>query len=233
MPENVFSNYLVFSYISIIFSHNIYNSKFSIFILISFIKIIIIQKNFKLFIIDNESMSILTGREILNSLNKDIIIDPFNIKNLNPNSYNLTLHDEIKFYDCNFLDMKKDNPTKIIKIPNDGLWLEPGETYLGRTIEYTVTKNLVPIIKARSSIARLHINIINSAGFGDIGYSGHWTIPISVIKKTKVYPFVTICQIYYSDITGEIDKEYNINNKYQNSRDIMASKIYKEFESTI
>ena len=65
-------------------------------------------------------MSILTGREILNSLNKDIIIDPFNIKNLNPNSYNLTLHDEIKFYDCDFLDMKKDNPTKIIKIPNDG-----------------------------------------------------------------------------------------------------------------
>ena len=41
----------------------------------------IIQKNFKLFIIDNESMSILTGREILNSLNKDIIIDPFNKKN--------------------------------------------------------------------------------------------------------------------------------------------------------
>ena len=178
-------------------------------------------------------MSILTGKEILNSLNKDIIIDPFNIKNLNPNSYNLTLHDEIKFYDCNFLDMKKDNPTKIIKIPNDGLWLEPGETYLGRTIEYTVTKNLVPIIKSRSSIARLHINIINSAGFGDIGYSGYWTIPISVIKKTKVYPFVNICQIYYNEITGEIDKEYNDNNKYQNSRDIMASKIYKEFDLNI
>ena len=113
LPENVFSNYLVFSYISIIFSHNIYNSKFSIFILISFIKIIIIQKNFKLFIIDNESMSILTGREILNSLNKDIIINPFNIKNLNPNSYNLTLHDEIKFYDCNFLDIKKTTQQKL------------------------------------------------------------------------------------------------------------------------
>ena len=178
-------------------------------------------------------MGILTSREILNRLYKDIIIDPFNIKNLNPNSYNLTLHDELKFYDCNFLDMKKENSTKILKIPMDGLWLEPGETYLGRTIEYTVTKNLVPIIKTRSSIARLHIQIINSAGFGDIGYSGHWTIPISVIKKTKVYPFVTICQVYYNDITGEIDKEYNVNDKYQNSRDIMASKIYKEFESNI
>ncbi|MGH9980797.1 MAG: dCTP deaminase, partial [Nitrososphaeraceae archaeon] len=116
-------------------------------------------------------MGILTSREILNRLNKDVIIEPFNIKNLNPNSYNLTLHDELKFYDCDYLDMKKENSTKIIKIPNDGLWLKPGETYLGRTIEYTVTKNLVPIIKTRSSIARLHINIINSAGFGDIGYS--------------------------------------------------------------
>ena len=178
-------------------------------------------------------MGILTSKEILNRLNKDLIIDPFNIKNLNANSYNLTLHDELKFYDCAFLDMKKENSTKILKIPNDGLWLEPGETYLGRTIEYTVTKNLVPIIKSRSSIARLHIHIINSAGFGDIGYSGYWTIPISVIKKTKIYPFVTICQIYYNEITGEIDKEYNDNNKYQNSRDIMASKIYKEFDLNI
>ena len=123
-------------------------------------------------------MAILTGNEILNRLNKDIIIDPFKIKNLNPNSYNLTLFNELKYYDCDFLDMKKDNSTKVITIPNDGLWLEPGEAYLGRTVEYTVTKNLVPIIKTRSSIARLHINLINSAGFGDIGYSGNWTINI-------------------------------------------------------
>ena len=54
-------------------------------------------------------MGILTSREILNRLNKDIIIDPFNIENLNTNSYNLTLHDELKFYDCDFLYMKKDN----------------------------------------------------------------------------------------------------------------------------
>ena len=174
------------------------------------------------------SMGILTSKEIQNRLNKDILIDPFDIKNLNPNSYNLTLYDELKVYDCEILDMKKDNSTKVIKIPIDGLLLEPGETYLGRTIEYTITKNLVPIIKTRSSIARLHIHIINSAGFGDIGYSGHWTIPISVIKKTKIYPFVPICQIYYNDITGNVDREYNTNNKYQNSIDIMTSKIYQE-----
>jgi dCTP deaminase len=63
-------------------------------------------------------MTILTSKEILNRLTKDIIIEPFDIKNLNPNSYNLTLYDELKFYDCDVLDMKKDNSTKIIKIPN-------------------------------------------------------------------------------------------------------------------
>ena len=178
-------------------------------------------------------MGILTGSEILKRLNKDIIIEPFVMKNLNPNSYNLTLHNELKIYTCDTLDMRQDNPTRSIKIPEEGLLLEPGHAYLGRTVEYTVTRNLVPIIKTRSSIARLHIHIINSAGFGDIGYSGHWTIPMSVLKKTKVYPFVSICQIYYDDVTGNIETEYNNSNKYQNSNDIMSSKLYTEFETEI
>ena len=38
---------------------------------------------------------ILSGNEIRNHLGRNIIIDPFDEKNLNPNSYNLSLHDEL------------------------------------------------------------------------------------------------------------------------------------------
>ena len=38
---------------------------------------------------------ILSGREILRHMGKEIVIDPFDEKRLNPNSYNLTLHDEL------------------------------------------------------------------------------------------------------------------------------------------
>jgi dCTP deaminase len=38
---------------------------------------------------------ILSGREIVARLGSDIKIDPFNPAALNPNSYNLSLHDEL------------------------------------------------------------------------------------------------------------------------------------------
>lgn len=45
-------------------------------------------------------------------IGKEIIIDPFDEKNLNPNSYNLRLHNELLVYDEPVLDMKKPNKTK-------------------------------------------------------------------------------------------------------------------------
>ena len=49
---------------------------------------------------------ILSGKEIINRQGNDIIIDPFNEKQVNPNSYNLKLHNELVVYDSNILDMK-------------------------------------------------------------------------------------------------------------------------------
>ena len=50
---------------------------------------------------------ILSGKEIEKRLNNDIKITPFNIKQLNPNSYNLKLHNELLVYKDKILDMKK------------------------------------------------------------------------------------------------------------------------------
>ena len=54
---------------------------------------------------------ILTGSEIKKEYNNgNIVINPFSIKNLNPNSYNLTLNKELMVYKNNKeLDMKQDN----------------------------------------------------------------------------------------------------------------------------
>ena len=50
---------------------------------------------------------ILSGREIVRHMGEEIIIDPFDPKKVNPNSYNLTLSDELMVYDNHELDMKK------------------------------------------------------------------------------------------------------------------------------
>ena len=140
---------------------------------------------------------IISGLEIKNMLNKEIFIEPFDDSRLNPNSYNLRLHNELLVYDSHVLDMKVKNETKTISIPPEGLVLEPGIVYLGRTVEYTKTLNHVPMLEGRSSIGRLGIYIHVTAGFGDVGFSGYWTLEISCIQPVRIYPNVEICQIFY------------------------------------
>lgn len=171
---------------------------------------------------------ILSGIEIQKRLNKDIFIEPYNERFINPNSYNLRLYDELLVYQNKVLDMRKPNPTQKIKIPKEGLTLEPDKLYLGRTLEHTTTKNLVPMLEGRSSIGRLGLFIHVTAGFGDVGFSGYWTLEIFCVQPIKIYPAVEICQIYYHDIKGEFT-EYK-SGKYQNNKGIQASMLYKDFE---
>src|SRR6056297_174492 len=171
---------------------------------------------------------ILSGNEIKNELNKNIIIRPFNEKQLNPNSYNLKLADKLIFYETNLLDMKKKNGYKKIKIPEDGLILKPGKLYLGRTREYTETLNYVPMLEGRSSVGRLGLFIHVTAGFGDVGFKGYWTLEIFCVQPIRIYPDVEICQIYYHEISPD-HEEYR-SGKYQDNKGIQPSMMYKDFK---
>ncbi len=170
---------------------------------------------------------ILSGKEIQNRLDRDIFIEPFNPVQLNPNSYNLKLHNELLVYEDMCLDMKKENKAKNLVIPDEGLVLEPHRLYLGRTKEYTRTENYVPMLEGRSSIGRLGLFIHVTAGFGDVGFSGYWTLEIYCIQPIKVYPDVEICQIYYHSIEGEYEKYTS--GKYQNNTGIQPSLLYRDF----
>ena len=77
---------------------------------------------------------ILSGKEIQKRINNDIIIEPFIEQRINPNSYNLSLHNELLLYKDSILDMKKDNRVDRIIIPSSGLILNPNRLYLGRTV---------------------------------------------------------------------------------------------------
>ena len=171
---------------------------------------------------------ILSGKEILKQIDKDIIIKPFDKSKVNPNSYNLSLHNELLVYEKHTLDMKTPNPTQQITIPEEGLILEPHKLYLGRTNEFTSTNKYVPMLEGRSSTGRLGLFIHVTAGFGDIGFAGYWTLEIFCIQPIKIYPNVEICQIYYHSIEGEYDLYHS--GKYQNNTGIQPSLMYKDFE---
>jgi dCTP deaminase len=168
---------------------------------------------------------ILSGRAILERLGNDIVIDPFHDSQLNPNSYNLTLHNELMVYEELTLDMAKANRVRRMEIPKEGLVLHPNQLYLGRTIERTATHNLVPQIEGRSSVGRLGLFVHVTAGFGDVGFSGHWTLEMFAVHQVRIYPGIPICQIFYHEICGEIE-EYA--SKYQHNHDIQPSLMFQE-----
>lgn len=171
---------------------------------------------------------ILSGKAIKNKIGKEIVIEPYCESLLNPNSYNLRLHNKLLVYENDVLDMKKLNDTKEITIPEEGLILEPRKLYLGRTYEYTKTDKYVPMLEGRSSIGRLGLFIHVTAGFGDVGFSGYWTLEIFCVQPIKIYPMVELCQIYYHTIEGDYDCYSS--GKYQNNTGIQPSLLYKDFE---
>ena len=169
---------------------------------------------------------ILTGNDIQRELGGNIVIDPFDESQINPNSYNLKLHDELLVYEEIVLDMRRPNRFRRYTIPPEGLVLTPNQLYLGRTAERTETHNLVPMIEGRSSIGRLGLFVHITAGFGDVGFCGYWTLEMFAVQPIRIYPGIPICQIFYHQLTGDVT-EYN-SDKYQHNRDIQPSMLFKE-----
>lgn len=234
----------------------------------------------------------LSGLEIKRQIELgNIKIEPFNEKQLNPNSYNIKLGKHLKVYEaanygidyvelkvnemmkqhmdeykkvcedienmdelteetnqehnkflenlyqkrCEYantilreiaLDPKKDNPVIDIEIPEEGYVLRPGVLYLGTTEEYTETIGLIPNIDGRSTTGRLGIEIHRTAGFGDNGFKGKWTLEITVTHPVIVYTGMEIGQIYYEEINGDSSMIYN--GKYQNQKDTEQARVDKE-----
>lgn len=172
-------------------------------------------------------MAILGGKEIVKRLGTDIEIEDFDIKKVNPNSYNLTLNEKLLVYKDSIIDMKKDNPVEEIIIPEEGYVLVPGKLYLAKVNEYTKTHNLVPIVEGRSSVGRLGLSVHPSTGFGDNGFEGRFTLELTVAQPLRIYKDVEICQIVFHTIEGESDKYQG---RYQHSEDVVSCRLYKDYK---
>ena len=175
---------------------------------------------------------LLSSDEIHRRLkNDEIKIEPFDAARLNPNGYNLALHDELLVYEEIVLDVATPNRYRRLEIPAEGLTLQPNVLYLGRTVEYTETRGLVPLIQGGSSLGRLGLFINPGGSIGDVGYCGTWTLEMYCVQPVRIVPGMQICQIYYQQLSG--DGAAYCSDKYQHSRDIQPSLMYREFGGTV
>lgn len=126
-----------------------------------------------------------------------------------------------------YLDLHKQNETEDMYIDHDdGIILYPGKLYLGTTIERTHTDFYVPMLNGRSSVGRKGLTIHVTAGFGDIGFDGKWTLEMTVVHPLKIYYGDEICQISFFDIDG--DNYYLYNGRYQKQDDVVESRFEEE-----
>jgi dCTP deaminase len=153
---------------------------------------------------------ILSDKKILEYVESGkIVITPFDEKNMGGNSYDVHLSKHFAQYVDDVIDAKKHNEIKHFEIGPEGFVLEPGQLYLASTLEYTETHEHVPFLEGKSSTGRLGIDIHATAGKGDVGFCGYWTLEISTSKPVRIYPGMPIGQLIYYAVQGEVEKLYH------------------------
>ncbi|ROR46482.1 dCTP deaminase [Kitasatospora cineracea] len=149
---------------------------------------------------------ILTGPEITTATGDGRMrISPFEADQVNPNSYNVSLGRTLRVYTGTVIDAHRPNPTREFEIGAGGFVLEPGELYLGHTVEEVGSDTFVPLLFGRSSVGRLGLFVEITAPIGDIGFHGQWTLMLSATRPLRVYEGMKIGQIMFFLSVGAVD----------------------------
>lgn len=170
---------------------------------------------------------ILTGNEIAKQVAaKRIMIEPFHKSHLSTNSYDLTLGDTYLRYTEKILDPAKMPKHRVHPIPKKGLVLKPGEFVLGHSAERVGSDHYVPIIHAKSGIARLGLFVHVTADLIDIGSKGNVTFQFYATLPVRIYPGMKLGQVSFWVPYGKIAL---YRGKYQGSVGPQPSQVYKDF----
>lgn len=194
-------------------------------------------------------MSVLVDKDIEAAIDRgEIIIDPFDRRSLGTNSYDVHLAPTLRVYkserdfmgshDRRYpeipLDVRIPRETRDVSIPDGGFVLEPGELYLASTVERTESHEHVPMLNGRSSLGRLGLSIHVTAGTGDVGFRGTWTMELFVIKRLRIYAGIPIGQLLWLTASGAPSVPYGKKSsaKYNDAGPLpQPSKLHEELGS--
>lgn len=194
-------------------------------------------------------MAILTGEMIKQEVAAgNISITPYEEKNVQPASIDLTLGEQVKVYksqvyegDLRYLqggyrgaplDPKELLETIDITMDSDGYAIYPGMLYLMHTQERIHTNKYVSVLDGKSSIGRLGVVVHLTAGYGDPGFDGQYTLEVSCIHPVILYPGMKIAQMRFHLMHGELNMSYATKGHYVGDKALGAipSMAHKQFE---
>lgn len=156
---------------------------------------------------------------------QDLIL-PYTEKQLNPNSYDVTLQDTIIVYEMDMEDGYADGSdhtlhgahTKCVRI-DDCYMLQPGRFVLGATVEkISLPNNMMARFDGKSSLGRLGLCTHVTAGFIDAGFIGTITVELKNENSFPIMlkPGMRIGQISFEYLNSASMKPYGMVGHYQN-----------------
>lgn len=170
-------------------------------------------------------------------LRNKIGIHPFNLFNVQPNSYDIRLDTQFITFDAG-QKIDTSNPSTfkqgcIYEEHLESITLKPHQFILGQTYESIVLpNNIVGKIEGKSSLARLGISIHQTGGWIDAGFNGTITLEIYNASDNEItlYPLDKIGQIVFFK-TKRCKNPYGSegnNNHYQNQSKPRLSEFQHE-----
>jgi dCTP deaminase len=202
-----------------------------------------------------QTWGILSDGGIKAALNRgDITISPFEPAQLNAASYDVTLGDEVAVYEgwvetfperngtqdgrhfapTGYIANVKDEPRvhKFKMDPKHGWVLKPGIGYLMHTRERVHTRGYVPVLDGKSSIGRLFVMVHVTAGYGDPGFDGQFTLEVKSTHPIRIYPGMRIGQIRFHTVDGQIENPYNQVGHYrgEHATGAVPSQAWRQFK---
>lgn len=185
---------------------------------------------------------LLSDRRILEEIqNGNLVLEPFEPRQLGTNSYDVRLGPWYYLPNHNMVEVNFASEAEAQAFwlgpyyAEDGfIPIRPGDTILAHTIETIGARNgFTSAMSSRSSTGRSCLAVCKCAGVGDVGYISRWTMEITNLSHAinKIAVGQRVAQIQFYQV-GETLKEYS--GKY-GARDHwtpqdMVPKIYRDWD---
>lgn len=184
---------------------------------------------------------LLSDKRIIEELEAgNVVIDPFDRRQLGTNSYDCRLgswYFQPTKYSETIDFTNEDQALAFWGEPRQAegqIVVKPQTTILAHTQEVVGARNgITTTMHARSSIGRSSLSVCKCAGVGDVGYVSRWTMEISNHSTCSIAIPVglRICQIKF-DFVGETLSEYH--GKYGQEADWtpydMLPRLYRDWD---
>lgn len=162
-------------------------------------------------------------------------ISPFLEEQLQPASYDVTLHPQLLVLrEGDPLDPRADSTGEwsevVMRDSSYGFILRAGQLVLGSTIErFTLGEGLLGQLEGKSSLGRLGLQVHSTAGYLDPGFSGQVTLELSCTHSRGVilYPYMPIGQVAFDDVLA-VKRPYQ--GKYQGQQGPVPSRYHENWD---